>query len=239
VRRSQRARRLVTWACKPSIWRALGCGFVAIYVGMFFGADPVTMFIVAQLARLAVRFGGLPRILRRRRPEAESALGAETVFAPASPEATSAARAEGSGSEDTDAGVAGEVAERRPAHSSPSPRTAVGHQAPLIFEADESTVPLEEMLDLDPGPEAEDPGPDSHPESAEGGDGYGEEELPSEELEPESDLEKAPGDEEVRESDLQIKPWVDGCVMAVGAGERVLGVGRTAEEARDRALAGS
>jgi hypothetical protein len=47
--------RIAGWLCRPSLGRALLCGVAAIYLGTFIGADAVTMFCAAQLARLVLR----------------------------------------------------------------------------------------------------------------------------------------------------------------------------------------
>jgi hypothetical protein len=127
------AGRLVWWLCRPSLGRALLCGFGAIYVGTFIGADAVTMFCAAQGARL------LFRVLARRSVRVEPAFLTSrrrdaSTFAPTEPDA------------DVGFVIAGGYAE---ASHAPVPRTDP-----------EPELTLDELIAGDPGPEPGDPGPE-------------------------------------------------------------------------------
>jgi hypothetical protein len=127
-----RAGRLAWWLCRPSLGRALLCGAVAIYLGTFIGADAVTMFCAAQVARLALR------ALARRSVRVEPVLPTQ----PWQDRSTAAIEP------DADPGFA--IAERY---------EETNHAAVSVSDP-EPELTLDELIAGDPGPEPGDPGPE-------------------------------------------------------------------------------
>ncbi len=128
-----RAGQLARWLCRPSLGRALLCGAAAIYLGTFIGADAVTTFCAAQVARLVLR------AIARRSVRMERALLAprwrdRSPIEPTEP--------------DADAGFV--VAERY----------EETNHTPVLASDREPELTLDELIAGDPGPEPEDPGPE-------------------------------------------------------------------------------
>jgi hypothetical protein len=123
--------RTIRWMCRPSLGRALLCGFGAVYLGTFIGVDAVTMFCAAQVARLVLR------AVARRRVRVGLAFlmpwWDRLAVEPIEP--------------DADPGLA--IAERYNEI----------RRAPVPASDPEPEFTLDELIAGDPGPEPGDPGP--------------------------------------------------------------------------------